>query len=145
MSVKTILIEAGRYDQVMDILNKTTQLSDHSFPVNCYSDNGKASFRVDGSDVRNEAYNLIQGIETDAINTMVVDDFENLFQYVHSHTDMLLHNYAVNVSHGQSNPNPDMDNIRVWCILDNLIMCLGIQNCDDGWDWDIPDGWKARS
>ena len=65
------------------------------------------------------------------------DSFWNLYQYVHTHTDTLLHNYSVRISH-RKEPLIDMEIIRAWEILDNLII-----NRTGEDNWHIPEGWKT--
>lgn len=50
---------------------------------------------------------------------------------------MLLHNYAVSISHRKV-PEIDMENIRVWEILDNMLICWNDE------EWNIQDGWKKE-
>ena len=92
---------------------------------------------VDGQDVRREANLLFKRIcDGDAYHVLKYENYENLFQYVRSHTNMLLHNYAVQVSYGV---HEDIDDeIRVWCILENLL-------CNISFDtWDIPIAWWSK-
>lgn len=145
MTVKEELKAAGRYDQVMNILKSTIMSTQGNYPVDCYPDeNGKASFDVDAMKVRVEASRLMIAIDDNTIKNMTFENFRNLWQYVHSNCDMLLHNYAVSVCHRTEPPKIDIDKARVWCILDNLIICLNPVEFDDEdeTDWTIPNGWK---
>ena len=67
---------------------------------------------------------------------MCGDEYSNLSLYVSDHSYMLLHNYAVEVSHrmgGEMN-----DEIRVWCILSNLLDNMYSD------EWNVPAGWCRK-
>lgn len=139
--IKETLKEAGRYEEVMSILkNISLKSSLITYPVHPYAiKHGKICFRVDGSKLVKEAKDLIQAIEENDEEKLKLDNYLNLHHFVQSTSDDLLHNYAVHVSHKNTTPNIDMEKIRVWEILDNLIICL---DYEDGSKWYIPDGWK---
>ena len=50
----------------------------------------------------------------------------------------MMNNYVVSISHDHE-PTIEMNDIKSWMILDNLISCLNT----DG-DWTIPDEWKRK-
>ena len=136
------MTEANRYHEVIGILNHIiSEDLAYSIPVDAYTDsNGKTSWRVDGRVVTKEAKLLLQTIEDEVDEESVFPgSFESLEQYVHSHTNMLLHNYAVTISHRTVPNDMDMEVIRSWLILDNLLICFGSK------DWSIPDGWKYKN
>ena len=54
----------------------------------------------------------------------------------------MLHNYSVSLSH-RNEPTEDMDDIRTWEILDNLIFCFRLDE-EDNLHWSIPEGWKNK-
>lgn len=140
--IKKKLTEALRYNQVTGILKYIiSEDLAYSIPVDAYIDSsGKTSWRVDGRVVTKEAKLLLQTIEDDVDEESVFPgSFESLEQYVHSHTNMLLHNYAVTISHRTVPNDMDMEVIRSWLILDNLLICFGSK------DWSIPDGWKYKN
>lgn len=132
--IKDILKEANRYEDIKSILEKI--ISDDrraSHPVNAFVDeHGNTQWRVDAGLVREEAAELLSNIENDTKSGIK----SNLVEYTMTHSNMLLHNYAVHVSHRKEPKEDAMDEIRNWLILENLLMCWS----DD--DWDIPDGWK---
>ena len=140
-NIKRTLMEANRYEEVKDILINictNSSLLPLSCPVNAFVDeNGVTQWRVNGDAVHKEACGLLNIIEDD---DLVYDDinlssYSNLLQYVLSKSDMMIHNYAVFISH-RDTPVDDMEVIRNWEILQNLILNLADK------DWDIPDGWK---
>ena len=97
---------------------------------------------VDGQDVRREANLLFKRIcDGDDRNVNLVlnyENYKNLFQYVRSHTNTLLHNHAVKASYGI---HEDIDDeIRVWSILENLLCNISFDNISFD-TWDIPTAW----
>lgn len=134
IKIKDILMEANRYEDIKNILlNIICDNRRASHPVNAFiDDHGVTQWRVDANSVREEATHLLSDIEDGTQSGMK----RNLMEYVSTHSNMLLHNYAVHVSHKKEPEEDAMDEIRNWLILDNLLMCWS----DD--DWDIPDGWK---
>lgn len=137
-TIKSILMEANRYDDVMSIIRDIIVDNQRSYPVNAFVKNNEIKWHVDGAHVRSEAHRLLYLIcEDKCIGSD--DDFVNLSSYVESRTDMFLHNYAISISH-RNEPDVDMEYTRCWEILDNLLRCWNIK--DDEFEWDIPDGWK---
>lgn len=139
--IKDILKEAGRYEDILNILNNIINADNEcgSYPVSAYVMEGKISFGVDAKLVKKEATELLKYIvdgEDGAIIESCVSVY-NLYNYVQSESNIQLHNYAVHLSHNVA-PQVSMDTIRNWEILDNLIACLGSED-----QWHIPDGWKA--
>ena len=135
-----VLKEAGRYDQVTDILVKiATGCNGYTYPVRPFIDDDFTSkWRVEGSSIRKQALRLLE-IVVDGDEVKVIDEmsFTHISAYVESHADILLHNYAIHISH-KIEPDVDMDEARNWLVLDNLIKCLHLPE-----EWTIPDGWKA--
>lgn len=140
--IKEALKEANRYDEVINILNEIISKNDHSSrAVKLFIDKeGKPSYHVDGKLVVQEAVDLLQLIdeETFTEDENLFNKFSNLWKYVNFQSDMLLHNYSVSISH-RKKPETDMEIIRVWEILENLIICF---NIDDKASWKIPEGWR---
>ena len=104
MTIKDILKEGNRYEDVTDILNNFLQTSEDSYPVDCFAgEDGKASYRVDGPKTRDEALKLLEYIESED-QTDQTNNFNNLLRYIVSESDMMLHNYAISISH-KKEPN----------------------------------------
>ena len=137
MNIEQILKEANRYDAIQQILKDIVADNQQTYPVDPFIDNDhKTKWRVDGDNVRKDAKELLRIIDNnEAINT----DFLYLTQYVRTKSDALLHNYAVSISH-RNEPKIDMEKIRCWEILDNLLTNCCNGQLDD--DWYIPTGWK---
>lgn len=138
--IKDILKEANRYDDVMGIIESIIlNTESRSYPVDAYiNDEGETRWRVDGDLIKYEAVKLLKTISEGSEHETIGKDFMNLEQYVLSHSNMLLHNYAVSISH-RKEPETDIDVIRVWEILDNLLINWSGDGIDD---WYIPNGWK---
>lgn len=141
-TIKEILIDANRYEDIVNILKDISKMDDnsYSYPVRVFIDSdGETKWRVDGKSVNEQSSKLLKLIE-DGSDGISNDDFTYLSEYVRSHTDMLLHNYAITITH-RRDPE-DMETIRPWVILDNLISCWNLGLNDDDSAWDIPIGWK---
>lgn len=140
-NIKNVLEEANRYEDVISIINHI--IKDYnalSYPVNPFIYKGSIKNSVDGKMVRKEASNILKSIEENEYD-LKSDDFLNLHRYVKSHANDLLHNFAVSISH-RVDPIIDIDIIRSWMILDNLIDNLDIiNNYDNDHRWYIPKGW----
>lgn len=130
---------------IHDIIESVERVDARDLPVRlCISDDGKLITHVKSKDVYSEARHLFEVLSTlpaaddseeDGVDSCIhEDDYSNLSLYVRYHSNMLLHNYAVSVSHridGEMN-----DDIRVWCILANLLDNLYSDT------WDVPIGWR---
>lgn len=145
--IKETLLEAGKYDDVVNILTHIAiNTSDDLQPIDAFvGDDGKAVTHVSGIEVIHQALELLQlikdGLKFEYFESPeMAEKFETLQHFVESNTDMMLHNYAVNISH-KAKPNIEMDQIRSWLILDNLLLNFGIE--DEEHEWYIPEGWKS--
>lgn len=137
--IKNTLIEANRYEDIINILNNIIKSTpDASIPVNAFvAEDGKTKWEVDGKIVVEEAKILLQLISGE--DTSGIIDFKHLDQFVRTKTYTFLHNYAVAISHRKES-NIDIDVIRSWEILDNLI--INFEDIKKGDEWHVPDGWK---
>ena len=139
--IKNILIEANKYNEVKEILNNIVNLSNNSYPVSPFVDeDGITKWNVDGTIIKNQAIELLNIIDNNL--GFINKDFYYLWNYIHSQSDIKLHNYAVALSH-RHEPYDDMDDIRTWEILDNLIYCFSLDE-EDTLNWSIPEGWKNK-
>lgn len=138
--IKQELERANKYDDVKEVLIRITMNNSlsYNYPVDPFTDeDGTTKWRIDGNEVKFEAYRLLYYIDGLNKSDFTGEDFSNLRQYVTTRTNILLHNYTVSLSH-RNEPKTDMDLIRTWEVLDNLLYCLGDDN------WRIPDGWKRK-
>lgn len=122
---------------IYDIIESVERVDAGDLPVRfCISDGGKLITHVKSRDVYSEAHRLFKVLSTVLVADdlyIYEDDYSNLSLYVGDHCDMLLHNYAVSVSHRMGGPMDD--EIRVWCILSNLLDNLYSDT------WNVPVGW----
>lgn len=135
MTTKEIIIEAGRFDDVIHALSKIIQKTtgNETLPVNPFVDEqGLTKWRVDGKAVCDQAVTLLYQLVHDF---PIQGDFESLLIYVKSSADIDLHNYANDVAH-RLIPVINMENIRTMLIIGKMLQCLNDET------WDIPDGWK---
>lgn len=126
---------------IYDIIESFERVDAGDLPVRfCISDDCKLITHVKSRDVYSEARHLFEVLSTllAADDSYIHrDDYSNLSLYVGDHCDMLLHNYAVSVSHRMGGPMDD--EIRVWCILSNLLDNLYSDT------WDVPVGWYKEA
>lgn len=128
-----------------DIIERTEGYGG-DLPVRPCIDDDKLITHVKSKDVYSEARHLFEMLSSLSIaddskehgvdSYMHRDEYFNLSLYVSDHSDMLLHNYAVEVSHrmvGEMN-----DEIRVWCVLSNLFDNMYSD------EWDVPAGWCRK-
>ena len=85
--------------------------------------------------LQQEAEDLLAALKSNTLDQYSVHDFLHLWTYVKNRAHTLLYNYAHSVSH-RLTPFVNMEEARVWLILENLIICLD----SDGRPWYIPDG-----
>lgn len=139
--IKNILEEADRLNDVLNILNNIISTLDSApYPDYAFLDNdGITRWKVNGNMVKKAANDVIQLIYDENHPVENDDDFLNLHEYVRSHTYDLLHNYAISISH-RVRPKIDIDDIRSWLILNELILAIC---CHSLGTWRIPDGWRA--
>ena len=137
-----ILKNAGRYEEVVNILKNI--ICDNNltgtYPVDAFIDlDNTTRWRIDSKLIKEEATAFLQLLEN-GCNIAEPDEYFNLNQYIMSKSNMLLHNYAISISH-RNNPedNINMENIRIWLCLGNLL-----DNLNDT-DKYIPDGWKNKT
>lgn len=129
-----------------DIIERIEGLGDVDLPVRTCVDDNKLITHVKSKDVYSEARRLFEMLSSLSItddskeggvgSCMYGDEYSNLSLYVRNHSNILLHNYAVEVSHrmgGEMN-----DEIRVWCILSNLLDNMYSD------EWNVPAGWCRK-
>lgn len=91
--------------------------------------------------VKKEAERLVYLINEEKVEKLS-EDLPNLTQFVEKLSDVKLHNYAVSISHRIQPPAIDMEIIRSWEILENLLNYAIIVQQIPEIVWGIPDGWK---
>lgn len=133
---------SGKYNEIISILKKISTRNVHQYPLYTpYTDNhGMTRYRISGELVRKEAEILLNILQTEEKIGEIRFNF--LPHYLCSETNMMLHNYAVSLSHNKQ-PRDSMDTIRSWLIIENLVSCWST-TIDQSGDWTIPDGWKKE-
>lgn len=137
--IKSILKEANRYDEVVEILKYTLSSVRRNPAVGLYFDkDGNVRNDVDAKSIKLEVSILLLCIE--GVLDYTQHDFTSLSVYITDMTDTLLHNYANSLTHKEE-PNTGIDTIRCFNIITNLVDCIqaGIME-----NWTIPDGWKKE-
>jgi len=139
--VKNILKDAGRYEDVVGILKGIISDTEYSYPVDAYViKTGETLWRVDGDIVRSEAEKLLRLIEEGVAEEN--DSFMTLYEYINTHTNAKLHNYAIAISH-RHEPDVDMEELRSWLVLWNLIICYHDTYVVDT-EWSVSEGWRKQ-
>lgn len=136
-AIKEKMIEAGRYEEIISIVNDFINDKQSTYPVYPFIYNGTTIWRVDGSNVNKEAICYLDLITKDEItNVPSFEDFRSFYHLALTRLDDMLHNYANSISH-RVDPTNNMETIRCLHIIVSSINCLFDFN-----DWIIPDGWK---
>ena len=140
-NIKSILKEANRYDEVVEILKTTiVSLNTKNNPAVAlyYDKDGIVRSNVDAKSVKLEAAILLLCIED--IIDYEHQDLTYLSVYFSDMTNTLLHNYAVSLTHKEE-PNTGIDTLRCFSIITNLVDCINGGFMEN---WTIPDGWKKE-
>ena len=137
--IKRKLKKANRYDDVMEILKNITRLENIEYPVNAFvNDDDRISYHIPGHVIRSEANDLIRGIYNNFSVTDFGGPFINLFRFVESKTNRLIHNYAVDITHRRVPNSNSMNEIRSWLVLWNILIGIDTENRN----WEVPKGWR---
>ena len=148
-TIKDTIREAGRLEQIMDIIIKISGRATASFPIRMqYDYKGNPVSRVTGNSV-------LKGIELyykliDTTGEEITDDEARKLWYfqvaVESDLEMRLHNYANSVSHRQTPSEEDMEEIRDYQVLNSSLDCMIARYHDDITGeyigFSVPEGWK---
>lgn len=151
--IKEALIKANRYDDVMKILNYFMNiqiLNDGQYPIApviIQNKNGKNEtlLRVKGYDLKIQAFAVKVLIENAKCIAEIMNydrDLNMLNIYVSSRIDTDLHNYANEIVHDRKPADAELDKIRAWMVLKdiiNYIMYLEDYIEDGGYDDCIND------
>lgn len=137
LAIADILREAGRFSDLTCLLSDIIDTVPATFMQSgVYIESGDISCWIDGQDVRKEAYLLRKRLLDGKDWTLKESDFQNLHRYVTDHVEVLMHNYAITVSHRIETEFDDQ--IRVWLILSNMLVNLSFDK------WEIPKGWRSE-
>lgn len=138
--IKRKLEKANRYDDVIGILKDISHLENIDYPVDAFvDDDDHIQYHIPGHVIRSESNDLMRGIYNNYdITDFDSDSFMNLFRFVESESNRLMHNYANDISHRNVPTSNSMDIIRSWLVLWNIL--VGINMNDRSWK--IPKGWR---
>lgn len=142
MSIKSELIRAGRYDDIVKALNSIINNTvPAEVPVNVhFGDDGKCHSHIKTKPLLIEARKFLDDLQNDRVDSYTSsEDINNLWLYVNSESDMLLHNLGVHLCHG-SIEEDEIERARIWITLENLIICLD-DDIDRTSPWTVPAGW----
>lgn len=140
-TIKDTLVSAGRYDDVMKLLEKAKNVSGPNCPVMCHNDGtGRVCYDVYPKDVKTGAEAVIDLINSNISSFPFSKNLDSLYWYIRSAAQYAMVNYAVSISHGKVPNDVPVENIRIHLILQNLIEANDV----DDTDWYIPEGWKAK-
>ena len=144
MIIRKILEDAGRYYDCFNILHNIINEFDEdtNYPCPHKDDNGERKERIKGKLIIDEASKLLPLIQSDQEVDRTKYDFDNLRSYISFKTNIMLHNYAVDISH-HNDPDDDMETIMGFMVLENLLDCWRIS--DDNFFWTIPETWKKTT
>lgn len=149
-SMKEILEEANRYEDIKTILTKiiTEDNISSTYRVDPFVDrpSGVTKWSVDRDDVQEETHNLLENID----NGVVYGEcergvFRNLERYIKYTSSIKLRCYAVAEANNNHTPgDTTIDDIRIWLILDNLLFGLNRPNYAYNSRWKIPEEYWKR-
>lgn len=149
-SMKEILEEANRYEDIKTILTKiiTEDNISSTYRVDPFVDrpSGVTKWSVDRDDVQEETHNLLENID----NGVVYGEcergvFRNLERYIKYTSSIKLRCYAVAEANNNHTPgDTTIDDIRIWLILDNLLFGLNRPNYVYNSRWKIPEEYWKR-
>ena len=148
-TIKWRLMKAGRYEDVMSILNDIMKLNDWDYPVNpSVNQEGNWYCQVKGDSVRRGAQLLIEIIEgKQAVSAF---DYGNadcmaLDDYVNSELDVKLHNYGIDAIYGfrDIDKAKEMEAIKalyiLWCLMNDLSDYFVDPELRKGYDGGVTD------
>lgn len=138
-SLKSVLIKGNRYIDVVNMLCEIVKSTSNDFPLHHpYMDEKNVThWRVNGEEVRKQAFLLLNMIDNNSCGD-TDEDFTHLRAYLHSESEIYMINYAVAMSHNHK-PENDIEVVRRWLILSNLVDCWGEINRD--MPWYISEHW----
>lgn len=150
MTIRETLTEANRLQEVMAILTNIFSIEDANLPVNLhFNSEGDATSRVAVKNLRKGSGILLSKIdsEPDEIGFRITEKeswfLMELGIYVESKLQLKQMNYANAVSHNHLPTYFDIEEIRTWSILNNLL--TQVNNLEEDFNFCIPEAWKSIS
>lgn len=146
--ISDMLRHADRYDDIIHVLNNIMIRPQDDFPVHQYFSGGIVHETVPASKVLIEASKLEIALKH---NIFIIDTLDNLGRVVKYRSDILLHNYAVCISHrtkmDDGKAGCKMEHIRTLLLLNHLIHYfdnITKDNIENLCDFYIPNGWESN-
>lgn len=137
-NIKDALIDAKRYKSVMSILRHIAEFEDRFYTVPPFVDIiDETAWGIHGVAIAAAAKNLIRLINGKGTNRAFID----LRIYVNSEVNIMLRNFANDISH-RKYPHTDMNEIRKWQTLLHILNCLDYYDNNGEVDFTVPECWK---
>lgn len=121
---KDLLLECGRYIDILDLLLN------------------EIIFGTTDDNVVHEAYCFIDKLSRGEANDIDTKEYFNLYNYITKVTDIILHNFAIEVSHGETPNNTQIEKMKCFLILKNFFDNMTFFGSI--YDWEIPIGWRKE-
>lgn len=150
MTIKETLIEANRYEEVVNILESIIKDDQASYPLfgAFINQAGETRWRVEGEATRNEAKVILQLINDEIkYEKLENKNVENIHKFVNGTVEIRLYNYANEISHRKEPDENDIEIIRQYQVLLTVIEYFHFDfiNDPDFGEFEIPKGWKGEN
>lgn len=135
---KSVLEEAGRYESSIEILNCMIKY----FVAN----DDEVKYHLYTYKCKDQAAQILKVITDEVIigKDDLVGKLDDIYYHISTEADIMLHEYAINQSY-QIKPIYDIENIRSYLVLVNLIIYLNINNdIDSDKSWSVPKGLERE-
>ncbi len=149
MTIRETLTEANRLQEVMAILTNIFSIENEDLPVNLhFNSEGDATSRVAVKNLRKGTGILLSKMDSEPNEVgFGITEKENWFLmdlgiYVESNLQLKQMNYANAVSYNHLPTYFDIEEIRAWSVLDNLLTQLLYLREDT--KFYIPEAWKRK-
>lgn len=151
-TIKNELIEAGRFEQILEELRKLHHLgiTDTNYPVRFqYNRKGELVTRVIMKKVMAGALVYLTAISIKEneleFSEKEQETLDALNMFFNSKLEMCMHNYANSCAHRKQPKEEELEYIRVLSVLSNSIDYLTMELFkEEDCFWDIPEGWKKK-
>lgn len=142
-SIQEVMTEAGKYEDVINSLEKLAADKDINYPVMPFMKDGKFCNNLDANSVRTEATILIQIVKdkSSTLKTVYEAGLDDLRTYAHDRVWMVKYNIGNTLSHRQQVEDKVLTAVRTWSIISNLFEQADLWEEDDKDGYYIPIGW----
>lgn len=154
MTIKEKIKEAGRYEEVMEIINKILMecVGDNdTYPISLTSKGRKLNDVTDVEDIVRGIKLWMKYIEIEETqeNMEAIKDeaqlLNELMLVIDSDLDMKLHNFGVDISHRKDVDESELETARAYGVLwssINYFMYFGLDEDFSFIPFEVPKGWK---